>query len=57
MEPNLLIAAISGFLGALILTSLIYLLKLFGQDLDIPYLIGTRFVGIQNESRVYIVVY
>ena len=55
MEPNLLIAAISGFIGALILTSLIYLLKLFGQDLDIPYLIGTRFVDIQNESQVYIV--
>lgn len=55
MEPNLLIAAISGFIGALILTFLIYLLKLFGQDLDIPYLIGTRFVDIRNKSQVYVV--
>ncbi|WP_445666390.1 hypothetical protein [Fodinibius sp. AD559] len=55
MEANLFIAAISGFIGALILTSLIYLLKLFGQDLDIPYLIGTRFVDIQNKTQVYIV--
>lgn len=55
MEVNLLIAAISGFIGALILTLLIYLLKLFGQDLDIPYLIGTQFVDIQNKSQVYVV--
>lgn len=55
MEPNLLIAAVSGFIGALILTILIYLLKYFGQDLDIPYLIGTRFVDIQNKSKVYVV--
>ena len=54
MEPNLLIAAISGFVGALILTFLIYLLKLFGQDIDIPYLIGTRFVDIQKKSQVYL---
>ncbi|PAU93491.1 hypothetical protein CK503_12225 [Aliifodinibius salipaludis] len=55
MEVNLLIAAISGFIGALILTLLIYLLKLFGQDLDIPYLIGTQFVDIQNKTKVYVV--
>ncbi len=55
MEANLLIAAISGLIGALILTLLIYLLKLFGQDLDIPYLIGTRFVDIKNKTQVYLV--
>lgn len=53
MEANLLIAAISGFIGAIILTLLIYLLKMAGQDLDIPYLIGTRFVGVENESKIY----
>lgn len=53
MEANLLIAALSGLIGAIVLTLLIYLLKLFGQDLDIPYLIGSRFVDIENESAVY----
>ncbi|MGM0545998.1 MAG: hypothetical protein ACQEST_04685 [Bacteroidota bacterium] len=55
MEANLFIAAISGFLGAVILTLLIYLLSQFGQKIDIPYLIGTRFVNIENRSQVYIV--
>lgn len=53
MEANLVIAAISGFIGAVILTLLIYLLKLLGQNIDIPYLIGTRFVDIENQSQVY----
>ncbi|MEL7832382.1 hypothetical protein [Fodinibius sp. Rm-B-1B1-1] len=55
MEANLLVAAVAGLLGAIILTVLIYLLKLFGQDLDIPYLIGTRFVGIENKTQIYVV--
>ena len=55
MEANLLIAALSGFIGALILTLLIYLLKVSGQKLDIPYLIGTRFVDARNKSQVYTV--
>lgn len=54
MEANLLIAAISGLTGAVIITILMYLLKLFGQDLDIPYLLGSRFVDIENPSGVYI---
>lgn len=53
MESNLLIAALSGLIGAIILTLLIYLLKMFGQDLDIPYLIGSSFGDIENESKVY----
>ena len=53
MEANLLIAAISGLVGAIILTILIYLLKLFGHELDIPYLIGSRFTNIENRSSVY----
>lgn len=53
MEANLLIAALSGFIGAVILTLLIYLLKASGQSLDIPYLIGTRFVDPTNKARVY----
>jgi hypothetical protein len=53
MEANLLIAAGSGLIGAIILTLLIYLLKIFGQNLDIPYLIGSRFVNIENKSKVY----
>lgn len=53
MEANLFIAAFSGFVGAIILTLLIYLLKVFGQDLDIPYLIGSRFIAITKRSQVY----
>jgi len=55
MNVNLWIAAYSGFIGAIILTILIYLLKLFGQHIDIPYLIGSRFVNIENKGKVYIV--
>lgn len=55
MEANLLLAALSGFIGAFILTLLIYLLKVGGQNLDIPYLIGTRFVDAHNKSQVYVV--
>lgn len=55
MEANLLIAALSGFIGAVILTLLIYVVKLAGQNLDIPYLIGSRFVDIDNRRKVYTV--
>ncbi|MGD8748803.1 MAG: hypothetical protein PVI44_10075 [Balneolaceae bacterium] len=55
MDVNLLIAALSGFIGAIILTLLIYLLKLFGQDVDIPYLIGIRFVNIEHKTKAYLV--
>ncbi|SHF71121.1 hypothetical protein SAMN05443144_11250 [Fodinibius roseus] len=54
MEVNLFIAALAGFIGAIILTLFIYLLKLGGQNLDIPYLIGTRFVDITERSKVYV---
>ena len=55
MHVNLWVAAYSGFIGAIILTVLIYLLKLFGQQVDIPYLIGTYVVDIQNKKKVYTV--
>lgn len=54
MEVNLFIAALAGFIGAIILTLLIYLLKMGGQNLDIPYLIGTRFVDISDRTKVYV---
>lgn len=55
MEANLIVAALAGLIGAIILTALIYLLRLFSQDLDIPYLIGTRFVGTENKSQIYVI--
>lgn len=55
MEANLLMAALAGFIGAVILTGLIYFLQLSGQKLDIPYLLGSRFVGIEDKKRVYTV--
>ena len=54
MEANLLYAALAGFLGAIVMTLLIYLLKAAGQNLDIPYLIGTRFVDTANTAGVYL---
>lgn len=53
MEANLLIAALAGFIGALILTLLMYLLKICGHNLDIPYLLGSRFVDIEQRTKVY----
>lgn len=55
MEANLFIAALAGFMGAIILTLLMYLLKLGGQSLDIPYLIGTYFFDISKRTEVYVV--
>jgi hypothetical protein len=52
---QLLLAALSGFIGAIVLTLLIYLVKIDGRYLDIPYMLGSRFVGIDNKSRVYLV--
>lgn len=54
MEVNLWYAALSGFLGALIITILMYAVKIRGKKLDVPYLLGTRFADIQNTSSVYI---
>jgi len=54
MEANFFFAGLSGFVGALILTLLIYLLKMSGQKLDIPYIIGTRFIDSRETSQVYL---
>lgn len=54
MEGNLLIGALAGFIGAAVLTALIYLLKKSGDNVDIPYLLGTMFVDMQNRSAVYV---
>jgi hypothetical protein len=55
MEANLLLAALSGFIGAIVITVLMYLFKINGQKLDLPYLLGTRFVDIKNRQKVYVV--
>lgn len=54
MEANLFIGALAGFVGAVLMTALIYILKAAGQNIDIPYLLGTRFLDIQNTSGVYL---
>lgn len=54
MEANLFLAALAGFIGAIILTLLIYALKLAGLQLDIPYLIGTLFVNPRDKTQVYL---
>lgn len=53
MEANLIYGAYAGLVGAIILTLLIYLLKSLGYKLDIPYLLGSRFIDINNTSGVY----
>lgn len=53
MEANLALGAFSGFIGAIIITILMYLLKIWGQDLDIPFILGSIFVDIHNKAAVY----
>lgn len=53
MEANLLLGALAGFIGAILLTLLIYLTKALGYEIDIPYLLGSRFVNIENTASVY----
>ena len=53
MEANLWYAALSGFAGAALITILMYTVSIGGKKLDVPYLLGTRFVNIDNNSSVY----
>lgn len=53
MEANLITGAYAGLIGAAILTLLIYLLKPLSYSIDIPYLLGSRFIDIENTSGVY----
>lgn len=55
MEANLLLAALSGLIGAIIITLLMYAVKINGKKLDLPYLLGSRFVDIENRPKVYTV--
>lgn len=48
-----LLAALSGFIGAIIITLLMYVVEIDGRKLDVPYLIGSRFVDIGNKTKVY----
>lgn len=54
MEANLFAGTFAGLIGAIILTLLIYLLKAAGHNIDIPYLLGTRFLDIHNTTGVYL---
>lgn len=53
MDANLLLAALSGLAAAAVMTVFIYLFKAAGQDLDLPYLLGSRFIPTENRSAVY----
>ena len=53
MEANLFLGALAGFIGAILLTLLIYLFKGLGYTIDIPYLLGSRFLNIENTSGIY----
>lgn len=53
MEANLFLGALAGLIGAILLTLLIYLFKSLGYTIDIPYLLGSRFLNIDNTSGIY----
>lgn len=53
VEGNLLLGAIAGLIGTAFMTLLMYILKAAGQKLDFPYLLGSRFVAIENKSKIY----
>ncbi len=53
MEANLFVGALAGIGGALLMTLLIYLLKPAGYNIDIPYLLGSRFLDINHTTGVY----
>lgn len=54
MEANLLYAALSGFISAIIMTGLLYVVPIQGKKLDLPYLLGTRFIDASQKSKVYL---
>ncbi|MDX1670935.1 MAG: hypothetical protein R3211_01235 [Balneolaceae bacterium] len=54
MEASFLLAAISGLIGAAVMTIFIYLFKALGLSLDIPYLLGTRLTAsVSNKGKIY----
>ncbi|HKJ44829.1 MAG TPA: hypothetical protein VJ991_03285 [Balneolales bacterium] len=58
METNVLganigFAAVAGLAGALVMLVLIYLLKMVGFKVDLPYIMGTIFVKPEKKSSVY----
>lgn len=53
VEGNLLLGAVAGLVGTAIMTILMYAAKLTGLKLDLPYLLGSRFAGLDNKSKTY----
>jgi len=53
MDGSLLLGAISGLVGTVIITILSYFLNIAGHTLDLPYLLGARFVDIKDKAKVY----
>jgi len=55
LTANLLLGALSGLFGAVVMTLCIYVLNKSGVHFDILYLIGTRFVDPRQKSKAYTV--
>lgn len=55
MDANLWIAAKAGVTATVVMTLLIYLFKLGNINIDIPYLLGSRFNDPSNTGGVYTV--
>lgn len=55
IETNLLLAALAGLIGAAVMTIFIYLLRISGQRLNFPFLLGTFLVDYDHKSKAYAV--
>lgn len=53
MALNILQAAIAGIVGAVVMAIFIYLFKAGGINLDIPWLLGTRFISFKERGKAY----
>src|SRR5699024_7167793 len=56
LEGDLLLGAFCGFIGAIVMTIIIYLARTFGhQKLNFPFLLGTFWVDIEQKTKAYLV--
>ena len=56
-EGNLLLGALAGVLGTVVITLLLLPLRTAGHTLDIPYLLGSRFIDPANKTKLYLAGY
>ncbi len=55
MSADFGVAALAGLGGVVVMTVLMYIMVAFGFRVDIPYLIGTRYVNPDRSGMVYFI--